>query len=109
MSRSPPSGASTNTGVVINAALRVKSGIVRTCYLAYCLSACTLPVIFVPFGLFIFYFSCDLESLHSEVPLELLPSFLGGKQDTSSCIYVAKEKEEHFKQRIEQARKLYKG
>jgi len=53
--------------------------------------------------------NCDLESLHSEVPLELLPSFLGGKQDTSSCIYVAKEKEEHFKQRIEQARKLYKG
>jgi len=52
----------------------------------------------------------DLESLHSEVPPDLLPTYLGGKKEQmSECVAAAKEKEEHFRERIEAARLMYKG
>jgi len=53
----------------------------------------------------------DLASLHSEVPPVLLPSYLGGEQtlSLSDCVTAAKERDEHFRERIEQARALYRG
>ena len=58
----------------------------------------------------VFYYSYDLESLHSEVPPDLLPTYLGGKKEQMyECVAAAKEKEEHFRERIEAARLMYKG
>jgi len=53
----------------------------------------------------------DLASLHSEVPAVLLPPYLGGEQAASltDCVTAAKDRNELFSERIEQARLLYKG
>jgi len=50
----------------------------------------------------------DMDSLHSEVHPALLPDYLGGHQTSlCDCVTAAKERNEHFIQRIEQARVMY--